>query len=213
MFLSRRLHGSQSDRPSIPFFDYLALLPLISMVSSLPIGFGGWGIREGAFVVGLKFIGVSMESAFLISVQVGILSILGTLLIALPLIFTGDLQKLFRASSKFKETGSISKNDPARNKLKFSHFVPEYYGRVFPANSGRFFEAPQYQGLRLSVADFFLPTVGVLILTSLLSRQSDWPKFIVPKNLSMACRPKLCDDGVPICRYYSPRPSAYMGSL
>ncbi len=90
---------------------FLAILPFISLISSLPIGFGGWGIREGAFVVALKFLNVPMESAFMISVQVGILSILATLLSALPLIFTGDLVTLFKLSGKFRETPPDPAND------------------------------------------------------------------------------------------------------
>ncbi len=80
--------------------EFIAMLPFISIASSLPVGFGGWGIREGAFIVALGFLNIPMESAFLISVQVGILSILGTILIALPLAFTGDLQKLLKLSRK-----------------------------------------------------------------------------------------------------------------
>lgn len=86
----------------VNFFEFMAVLPFISLASSLPIGFGGWGIREGAFIVALGFLNIPMESAFLISVQVGILSILGTILIAVPLAFTGDLQKLIMLSRKNK---------------------------------------------------------------------------------------------------------------
>lgn len=90
----------------INLLEFIAMMPFISIVSSLPVGFGGWGIREGAFIVALGFLHIPMESAFLISVQVGILSILGTIMIALPLIFTGDLQKLLKLSRK-----GAAKND------------------------------------------------------------------------------------------------------
>ncbi|PZP54896.1 MAG: hypothetical protein DI586_08525 [Micavibrio aeruginosavorus] len=90
----------------INWIEFMAMLPFISIASSLPVGFGGWGIREGAFIVALGFLHIPMESAFLISVQVGILSILGTILIALPLAFTGDLQKLLKLSRK-----GAAKND------------------------------------------------------------------------------------------------------
>lgn len=77
---------------------FMAILPFIALASSLPIGFGGWGIREGAFVIGLSFLKIPMESAFLISVQVGILSILATFVLALPLMVFGGLLDVFRAS-------------------------------------------------------------------------------------------------------------------
>lgn len=96
-FLAAYMAAAAIGQP-VEFIKFMALLPFISLASSLPIGFGGWGIREGAFVVALGFLDIPMEGAFLISVQVGILSILGTLLIAIPLILTGDLPRLFRLS-------------------------------------------------------------------------------------------------------------------
>lgn len=79
---------------------FMAILPFIALASSLPIGFGGWGIREGAFVIGLGFLKIPLESAFLISVQVGILSILATFALALPLMIFGDLLDVFKASRR-----------------------------------------------------------------------------------------------------------------
>lgn len=90
----------------VNLINFLALLPFISLASSLPIGFGGWGIREGAFIVGLKFLGVPMEMAFLISIQVGILSILATFVTAIPLMFTGDLAHLIKLSGRFGDKSS-----------------------------------------------------------------------------------------------------------
>ncbi len=81
----------------------IAMLPMITLISSLPIGLGGWGIREGAFVFGLGLIGIPAESAFLISVQIGILGILTTLAAALPAFLTGNLQNVMQKAASFKE--------------------------------------------------------------------------------------------------------------
>lgn len=73
-------------------YQMIAMLPMITIIASLPIGLGGWGIREGAFVFGLGLIGIPAESAFLISVQIGLLGIASTVVSAIPALFTGSLQ-------------------------------------------------------------------------------------------------------------------------
>lgn len=75
---------------SISPLGLLTVLPAITLVASLPIGFGGWGVREGAFVFGLGLLGVPHEAAFLISVQVGIMSMLSTMLVSVPSIIGND---------------------------------------------------------------------------------------------------------------------------
>lgn len=76
------------------FIDLMTVLPAITLVASLPISFGGWGIREGAFVTGLGIIGVPMETAFLISVEIGILTMLITIIAGVPAFMTMNLQKV-----------------------------------------------------------------------------------------------------------------------
>lgn len=80
----------------------IAMLPMITLISSLPIGLGGWGIREGAFVFGLALIGIPAESAFLISVQIGLLGILSTIIVAIPALMTGSMQSIFRSAVQYK---------------------------------------------------------------------------------------------------------------
>lgn len=66
---------------------FLALMPVLALISSLPLSFGGWGIREGAFIYGLGLIGFSMESAFLLSVQVGLVGMIAPLVVGAPCLF------------------------------------------------------------------------------------------------------------------------------
>lgn len=68
----------------LSFLQLMTVLPFVALVASLPISFGGWGVREGAFIYGLGLLGVPMETAFLISVQVGITGILATVLAGIP---------------------------------------------------------------------------------------------------------------------------------
>lgn len=70
--------------------EFLALLPVLALISSLPISFGGWGVREGAFIYGLGLIGFSMESAFLLSVQVGVVTMIAPLVLGAPFVLRGN---------------------------------------------------------------------------------------------------------------------------
>ena len=75
---------SRSANANIQFPALLVALPVITLIASLPISIGGWGVREGAFVYGLGLLGVPMETAFLISVQIGLISILATVVSGIP---------------------------------------------------------------------------------------------------------------------------------
>lgn len=79
---------------SLSFLQLMTVLPVIALVASLPISFGGWGLREGAFVYGYGLLGVPMETAFLISVQIGLISMLATIVAGIPAILTTDTDAL-----------------------------------------------------------------------------------------------------------------------
>ncbi len=53
---------------------YVIVIPPVLIVSVLPISVAGWGVREGAMVVGLGLLGVSSEEAFALSVLFGAVS-------------------------------------------------------------------------------------------------------------------------------------------
>ncbi len=93
--------------------QFLALLPVLALISSLPISFGGWGVREGAFVYGLGIIGFSMENAFLLSVQVGLVTLIAPFLVALPYAFKKENNLLFflQETRKTKKQESQKSND------------------------------------------------------------------------------------------------------
>jgi uncharacterized protein (TIRG00374 family) len=58
------------------FINGLVLIPMIMLVSMMPVSFAGWGIRESAMVIGLGFIGITTVDALVISVSFGISQII-----------------------------------------------------------------------------------------------------------------------------------------
>lgn len=72
---------------------FLAIVPFVTLVASIPIGWGGWGIREGAYVYGLGLINIPMETAFAASVQIGFISMLVAIIAGLPVLLSKEFKK------------------------------------------------------------------------------------------------------------------------
>ena len=62
------------------WWDSLALVPAIVLITFFPLSFAGWGVREGAAVVLLGFAGLAADEALAVSVLLG----LGSLAAGLP---------------------------------------------------------------------------------------------------------------------------------
>ncbi|MGR9085625.1 MAG: lysylphosphatidylglycerol synthase transmembrane domain-containing protein [Gammaproteobacteria bacterium] len=56
----------------VSFYDSLILVPPAMLVTALPVSVGGWGVREGAFVIAFGFMGVQAEQAFALSALFGL---------------------------------------------------------------------------------------------------------------------------------------------
>ena len=84
----------------ISMVEFLALMPVLALISSLPISFGGWGVREGAFIYGLGLIGFPMESAFFLSVQVGVVTLIAPFIVGLPYLWNADLRQVLREDAR-----------------------------------------------------------------------------------------------------------------
>jgi glycosyltransferase 2 family protein len=65
--------------PGANFLDYLAIIPTVILVSSLPISIAGWGVREGAMVVGMGLVGIPANLALAVSLLLGGLFVLAGL--------------------------------------------------------------------------------------------------------------------------------------
>ncbi|MAQ71368.1 MAG: hypothetical protein CL565_04155 [Alphaproteobacteria bacterium] len=82
-------------------WEFLALIPVLAVISSLPISFGGWGVRESAFIYGLGLIGFTIEDAFFLSLQVGAVGLIAPSIVALTYYFAGEkitIRKLLKAN-------------------------------------------------------------------------------------------------------------------
>ena len=58
----------------------MAVMSMVLLVTSIPVSIAGWGVREASIVTILGVLGVSKELALLLSVEVGLL----TMLVSLP---------------------------------------------------------------------------------------------------------------------------------
>lgn len=83
---------AQASGADLTMLQMMTVLPMVVLVSSLPISIGGWGIREGAFVYGFGLLGVPMEISFLISIQVGLIGMLTTVLLGMPSLMTSNIR-------------------------------------------------------------------------------------------------------------------------
>jgi len=52
---------------SVPFWYLVLCFPLVTLLSALPVSFGGLGVREGGFVFFLSFIGIPQDKALAFS--------------------------------------------------------------------------------------------------------------------------------------------------
>ena len=80
------------------WLHFISILPLITIIASLPVGYGGWGIREGAFVYGLGLINIPIEVAFAVSIQIGLISMICAFIAGIPaLVLRKNGQNMLRA--------------------------------------------------------------------------------------------------------------------
>lgn len=63
----------------ISFTQCLTLIPPVVLATTLPISVGGWGIREAGMVTMLSLAGVSQAQALLLSIQLGLVSMIVSL--------------------------------------------------------------------------------------------------------------------------------------
>jgi uncharacterized membrane protein YbhN (UPF0104 family) len=81
----------------------MAVIPVITLISSLPVGYAGWGLREGAFIYGLGLINIPLESAFMASVQIGLLSMALAICTGIPALIDSETQVALK-NWKLKKT-------------------------------------------------------------------------------------------------------------
>jgi uncharacterized membrane protein YbhN (UPF0104 family) len=67
---------------AVPIVTFVAVVPWVILLASLPISVGGWGVREGGLIVALMPLGVEPEAALLASLIVGGAALLATALLS-----------------------------------------------------------------------------------------------------------------------------------
>jgi uncharacterized protein (TIRG00374 family) len=80
---------------NVGLYQMLLLMPPVILMAMLPFSLAGWGVREGAMVFALGYIGISAEQSFAISILMGLLS----LLVSLP----GGLVMLYAPTGPINE--------------------------------------------------------------------------------------------------------------
>jgi glycosyltransferase 2 family protein len=83
---------SASLQINLTFLDCLVLMQPVALITAIPISIGGWGVREGTIIGLLGLVGVPASAALVLSVQIGLL----TVLVSLP----GGVLWLLRSTSK-----------------------------------------------------------------------------------------------------------------
>jgi len=53
----------------------LVIVPAVMLVTMAPISFAGWGVREGAMIVGLGLAGIAAADALAVSVAFGLVQV------------------------------------------------------------------------------------------------------------------------------------------
>jgi uncharacterized membrane protein YbhN (UPF0104 family) len=64
----------------LSLLDCLVLMQPVTLLTSLPISIGGWGVRETAMIGLLGLVGVPASAALVLSVELGLL----TMVVSLP---------------------------------------------------------------------------------------------------------------------------------
>jgi len=70
---------SESMGLNIEMTSILLITPVATLLMVVPISVAGWGIREGAMVVGLGYYGVPTESALVLSIMYGVMMLVVSL--------------------------------------------------------------------------------------------------------------------------------------
>jgi uncharacterized protein (TIRG00374 family) len=68
------------DLRQLPILEYFILVPVCSMLASIPALPGGWGVREGAFAFFFGMVGVPGTQSVALSILIGISQLLWSLL-------------------------------------------------------------------------------------------------------------------------------------
>ena len=94
----------------ISFFQCLALMPPVILISMLPFTIAGWGVREGVMITGMALYHIDAEAAFAVSLFFGIMGLLHSLIGVPALLFSdtgeSDAEHAMPVAGRPSETGT-----------------------------------------------------------------------------------------------------------
>jgi uncharacterized protein (TIRG00374 family) len=96
---------------NVTFADFLVLIPMVFLVTTLPISIAGWGVREGATVAALGLIGVPSEGALVLSLLLGFISLAICLPGGLVWMMSSEKRTDFADAMSSLETGTAAADD------------------------------------------------------------------------------------------------------
>ena len=70
---------ARSINVTLSIYDAFIVIPLISIISTIPLSLAGWGVREGAAIFIMKYCAISNGDALTISIIFGILQIFSSI--------------------------------------------------------------------------------------------------------------------------------------
>lgn len=163
--------------PDLGWLELFAMAAIVSFGASIPVSFGGWGLREVAAVYVLGLAGVAANVALSASIFVGLLSIAGVLLLAgAVVLFTRDT--LWRVSDvggghhsgMVARATSISTENVSAWLLYMATAVLIFF-QIHVSVSGT--------TVNLNLADpFAVLALSAVAMDALSKRQ--WPRWTVP---------------------------------
>jgi uncharacterized protein (TIRG00374 family) len=99
---------------SITFVDCLVIVPVVLLLTTLPISIAGWGIREGAMVAGLGLIGIPSEGALVLSLLLGFVSLAVCLPGGIVWMMSSEKRKDIAKEMSALESGAATADDTSR---------------------------------------------------------------------------------------------------
>ena len=89
----------------------MVLVPPVLLVTTLPISIAGWGVREGAMVGAMALIGVPQEGALVLSLILGLLSLIACLPGGVVWMMSSEKRKELMADATELEAGPAAMDD------------------------------------------------------------------------------------------------------
>ena len=77
---------------NLPFYFHLAFLPLIQIISIIPISISGFGLREGGFVYFYSLLGVDNGIAFTVSLLYYVILVITPAIVGMGLYIADEIK-------------------------------------------------------------------------------------------------------------------------